>query len=109
MDAKELRIGNLVNTPMGEFKIRGIDLDENNFKDNCFDPIPLTEEWLLKMGFEKTRFGFWSNKIIIRNSVIDTFRFRASDSIGHIDVNHVHTLQNLYFALVEEELTLKDV
>ena len=55
-----------------------------------FRPIPLTEEWLLKFGFERTY-----------NS---QFRY-----FGHyIKIKYVHELQNLYFALTGQELTIKN-
>ena len=45
----ELRIGNWVETFEGVIQIQnGWEIDEGN---EC-QPIPLTEEWLLKFGFE---------------------------------------------------------
>ena len=54
----ELRIGNCVRDPYFENYKEGsefvtvdcIEID-NNWKD--FEPIPLTEEWLLKFGFKR--------------------------------------------------------
>jgi hypothetical protein len=47
--ANELRIGNWVETFEGVIQIQnGWEIDEGN---EC-QPIPLTEEWLLKFGFE---------------------------------------------------------
>ena len=69
--------------------------------------IPLTEEWLLKLGFEYgikslSRFRFeWDNGFII---------IAPDNGSGDISVKceYVHTFQNLYFALTGEELTIKE-
>jgi hypothetical protein len=68
MKANELRIGNWVNSkPYGDYKIVALTI----FKDNTnffqseeyypkssriedLKPIPLTEEWLTRLGFERT-------------------------------------------------------
>lgn len=90
--------------------------------------IPLTEEWLLNFGFEKfiydseeTGFGV---EYELKASP-DVFLSYSDDfSLGiyseesrkendmaviptHENIKHVHQLQNLYFALTGEELTLK--
>jgi hypothetical protein len=71
-----------------------------------FEPIPLTEDWLLKFGFKQDsdlknsicRYGIWFNK----NNMEATY---LSQKL--IKIKYVHQLQNLYFALVGEDLTLK--
>jgi len=68
-------------------------------------PIPLTEEWLLKFGFTKYSYGF-QNKILIRHPHKDCYEIRISDNLGYLDIKYVHQLQNLYFALTHQELTL---
>jgi len=80
-------------------------------RDLDIDPIPLTEEWLLKFGFEnlsltpkfdgsKCNFTFyWEvDEIVLRENYEDIFITRIS---------YVHQLQNLYFALTGEELEIK--
>ena len=68
------------------------------------EPIPLTEEWLLKLGFKY----FLDTKIY----AIDNF-FIEKEPDNKIavmydylnkSVEYVHQLQNLYFALTGEEL-----
>jgi hypothetical protein len=66
-------------------------------------PIPLTEGWLLKFGFGKQNgypykfnFGF----IKMRNGIW-FYKYYSLE----IDLNYVHQLQNLYYALTGEELT----
>ena len=53
MKARELRIGNLVmdGQEIEQVNARMIDMLVKIEAD--FDPIPLTEEWLLKFGFNK--------------------------------------------------------
>lgn len=83
--------------------------------DEFIAPIPLTEEWLLRFGFEKkdsdvTRyekrelmmeyiFGKWYARLCVN----------YQDSVLVTKVEYVHQLQNLVFALTGEELTLKDM
>ena len=92
-------------------------------------PIPLTEEWLVKFGAEKepmtcsfniSRFNSEYKRLIINvsNKMIairngDLSNSRGKDELivifnGDVDGDlFVHTLQNLYFALTGEELTIK--
>lgn len=78
-----------------------------------FDGIPLTEEWLLRMGFEKTEkewyflnvcndwtYLYWNKEGIFELSV-------NKHSVIFQNITSVHQLQNLYFALTGEELEIK--
>lgn len=116
MKANELRIGNLVeiNAPIIN-KVIAVDVYHiSKIKKNkdCCKPIPLTEEWLLKFGFEKTE---WDNnnsfrKMIGNNDYTIVFYSNGICEISDIitkKIDYVHQLQNLYFALTGEELTLK--
>ncbi len=80
-----------------------------------FEPIPLTEEWLVKLGFEETyksqhtqRFDLISNTKFGYNKNLKTdiyyIRWIGED---FIHIKYVHQLQNLYFALTGEELIIK--
>jgi len=102
MDNKELRIGNLV-----------FDLEEKEnteviqwtFESDYFTslkPIPLTEEWLIKFGFvvAKTR---WRKGAVVLSKNDNGYLFKTTA----INIKHLHQLQNLYFALTNEELTIK--
>ena len=115
LEAKELRIGNCVYYDGRNCTIQEptdlIDADE-------FKPIPLTEEWLLKFGFksrEDNEYGY----LRLENRVGD-FYVRPSYDGGYYwgfgwsnEINNqrnikcVHQLQNLYFALTNEELMIK--
>jgi hypothetical protein len=76
--------------------------------DDYYQPIPLTEEWLLKFGFKKT--NNWNNvqytKGIMQIRNLNTL-FLYGRNHSQIDFKYVHTLQNLYFALTGEELTIE--
>lgn len=69
---------------------------------DSFDPIPLTEEWLLNFGFKPFQKDF-SIKGLIIHCRKRGFVVRKSIPI----IKHVHQLQNLYFALTGQELTIK--
>lgn len=77
-------------------------------------PIPLTEEWLIKFGFElDLKHGdYLVNQIYQADFyyyVIDSFEYNSGGySHCEVKIEHVHQLQNLYFALTGEELTIKE-
>jgi len=135
MKAQELRIGNWFkgNWHWGDGKPREInafdikDLSDDP-QDDFYQPIPLTEEWLLKFGFKPFNFsnkekGFiiehkdWSKSIYVRTFAepnITGFFTVFNRSECHWEeiqfiakVTNVHQLQNLYFALTGEELEMK--
>lgn len=70
-------------------------------------PIPLTEEWLIKFGFEKG-FGEYNKGWFVIVELRGIFKLRSNDgNINAIKVNYVHELQNLYYTLTKNELTAK--
>lgn len=106
MKATELRIGNLVNYRIVDELSKRKDYFEASVitaedirilsirgeKDKDYRPIELTEDWLLKLGFEKE---------ITNNGTI----YYENENISiEGELKHVHQLQNLYFALTGEEL-----
>ena len=121
---QELRIGNYV-----EYNGEIIKLDGSllccyiqNELEFPLNPIPLTEEILLKFGFnevegerwcdmheefEECNYYYLSMFKIYYNPETDIFE---DDSLYHFNVNlkYVHQLQNIYFALTGEELTFKN-
>jgi hypothetical protein len=115
MKPNELRIGNWVNYCNGK-RILDAELFLQLLKYTTpFDPIPLTEKWLLKFGFYETTKenyvsglytlnkpdGFYINKETMCYCEID-YEGTTND---RIKIQYVHQLQNLYFALTGEELT----
>ena len=135
MKASELRIGNLVmfnsqyDALSGDGNWHEINLEAEDFLSleeliTAYEPIPLTEEWLEKFGFDKVedlgdmvyyepknsgvrRYGIcynheeWQFMLIVKNEyttlIYDEDYFQ-----------YVHQLQNLVFALTGKELELKE-
>ena len=113
MEANELRIGNWVKDG-NDFEQVTIDhLNCLNSRRCEFDSIPLTKEWLLKLGF-KEYMSESDLRISIGGGVLMQFHFGVNqiecwigDEISKNNVIYIHQLQNLYFALTGEELTFK--
>jgi len=81
----------------------------DGYYEGDFRPIPLTEEWLLKFGFEyRGGHGY-------KSPMGENFYFSIGNGFIHEmyrhtnfkGVKYVHQLQNLYFVLTGEELTIK--
>jgi len=126
---KELRLDNYIciNNNLHPCRVKEITMSsvvvesiKENYSEptiNSMNPIPLTEEWLIKFGFGYARitdrlytikktdgfYGFYINK--------ETMSYCTFDYEGTIDdiikIEYVHQLQNLYFALTKQELTMK--
>lgn len=119
MEVRELRIGNYVYLTkdnfetIKEYQLDAFDiykLDENECED--IKPIPLTEEWLLKLGgIDKGFIFFKAKRKVIKfewsSRVVSTGKRYGFKSSKYNNIKYVHQLQNLYFALTGEELTLK--
>lgn len=117
MKASELRIGNYVKCDsIPEVGILKISVINKDFVNGCnielIKPIPLTEEWLLKFGFDKWNdYCYCNGKIAVEglfkkfNESICLLRCGNDDYVELTNIKHVHQLQNLYFALTNEELT----
>lgn len=75
---------------------------------DTLQPIPLTEEWLLKAGFKAI--GIDGNRWILKYKINNPFTIESYNYIFYspictwIEFKYVHELQNLYFALTGEEL-----
>ena len=104
---QELRIGDYI-----EYNGEIIKLDGSllccyiqNELEFPLNPIPLTEEILLKFGFEK-KGDFWfvksGIKIENRNNGFSYFRY-----LNEIKILSVHQLQNLFYSISGKELHLK--
>ena len=109
MKQNELRIGNYV---YFEDELLKFDF-EMGWNFDYIKPIPLTEEWLLKFGFKKKYQTFEFKGLNIDGTVVHfSFdKWRSEYDIENCDFTeipaeckHVHQLQNLYFALTNEEL-----
>jgi hypothetical protein len=122
MKASELRIGNLVDlgnriakvTEINHLACVVVDLEETQDTIEDYERVKgiiLTEEWLLRFGFEKND----NNQFILMEGSVDILFNKdlngwTCDGIN-FSINmteHVHHLQNLYFALTGEELVVKE-
>lgn len=126
MKANELRVNNYVEgvngidqiLTIGETGVKLVKFNEPGSSDeptHYFDwikPIPLSEEWLLKFGFNaqhiiKQWYSYVNDHIEISHYSKDRCMVFVSASDVAFDIKYVHQLQNLYFALTGKELTLK--
>lgn len=131
LKANELRIGNYLNGKQGHVTVT--EIRKNNIvkiQDNtssfyvgtCLKPIPLTEEWLLKFDMEYADEFSNQRKLYVKKHEYDISQITYSEKEGLMrlsngeqkgtmlipHIKYVHQLQNLYFALTGEELTLKN-
>lgn len=121
MKANELRIGNTVHVPQTKqdatisviHEHLGVCVNNNilvvlSFND--IEPIPLTEEWLLKFGFNNDGEDPWEISIgRYDDRAWNVYLMgKHCEKLGHIRrLSSVHQLQNLYFALTGQELEIK--
>ena len=122
MEAKELRIENFVHSPYDGhvIKVNAGDIflmANGHHREARFEPIELTEEWLLKFGYGVDREfdHHFIDNTSIKNEVLrySTYSklFTIEGDLGdviEIPLQYVHQLQNLYFALTGEELKIKE-
>jgi hypothetical protein len=119
IQANELRIGNLVKSGKGIYKVAGIHVP-NEFICQSLDgfiidvpciykPISITQEWLLNFGFKKALNGYWCTKDLInvkisKHKVVEIYLTGSDTDLAFSGIQYVHQLQNLYFALTQKEL-----
>lgn len=121
MEAKELRIGNLlqycnqtvhvmcIQTLSDKYDVElGYYVDSVGFQRKLSDkdvkPIPLTEDWLVKLGFKK-----WNSKGTTYSKGVLILHLRKRGWVVNkrfLEPKYVHQLQNLYFALTNIELEI---
>ena len=117
--ANELRIGNLVTDQRGfigsvtqicedqTIKVRNKDgVLLGWMRADLFHQIPVTEEILLKCGFEK-KFPFYVKGNIEVRIMGNSMPCWVSSRFVTTKDKHLHQLQHLYFALTGEELNIE--
>ena len=117
MKVTELRINNWVQFKHTETPARvtlGDFIMAREYKDERLDdyePIPLTEEWLEKFGFESDSY---QDMYVLGWLKINCDKTKGKPELWIenitgkvVYIEHVHQLQNLYFALTGQELELK--
>jgi hypothetical protein len=107
MKASELRIGNLVDLIGVAVEITANHIKDISEGDSIYKAIPLTEEWLVKLGFKERRYSMCAP--VYGNEIIELANdFSITYNGGRrVQIKYVHQLQNLYFALTGTELEIK--
>lgn len=119
MKIGELRIGNIVSEELVTYSGRKeqqiiVSIRDISHYDN-FKPIPLTEEWLIKFGFEEELFGDLHTSDFSKGSIsmlyvtgnTGIWQLRFEKKCNQTFIKYVHQLQNLYYALTGEELIIR--
>ena len=117
MNKNELRFGNLLQDRLGNL-CRVEEINKNEFKAPTIHgpitaipnkPIILTETWLIKFGFKKNNNWFSNDlfEIDIESRGLHVRLIMGGSSKYLLHIKYVHQLQNLYFALTGEELTME--
>ena len=127
LQANELRLGNYIHRyDFGDLSLRNEQILEIGTKLVCtgpikvicelkdVKPIPITEEWLVKMGFENDYDSTWiidiGNDALLwydlkRKTIAVGVPYEASGN--EVKRPFLHQLQNLFHSLTGEELTIK--
>jgi hypothetical protein len=128
LNPRELRIGNLIYVkpysfePEIEYEVTDLSEEGTNllargdaewyYRLSDMFPIPLTEEWLVRLGFSKNKFKnsigeHWGLDVFIYDKYGLNIITSDEQIIFLSEIKYVHQLQNIYFALTGEELKLK--
>lgn len=135
MEARELIIGNIYSLSLdnGVPEERALDSHDlfhilEHGKEDKVSPIPLTEEFLERLGFKKigdwkkVYLNYYSAEFYLNEdeqpvvglingryyyilSIHETYTGGLDDT--SIELEYIHQLQNIYFALKGTELTIK--
>lgn len=116
MKANELRIGNwvMVFPVKNPQQVCDVMFDSVN-TESVFgqhygevDPIPLTEDWLLKFGFNRRQIkdliSYNTNQLELYQYASNNNKIFFEYADGEVQLKYVHQLQNLHFALTGMEL-----
>jgi hypothetical protein len=126
IDVKHLRVGNIIKSKDGNLPYWAITEEDMitilQAEDrSIYEPISITEEWLLKLGFEQCGYEMlsWKHETLLTSFNLDGINwadfdepdyqflnYKVADEILRID--YVHQLQNLYWCLCNEELVLNN-
>lgn len=111
--ANELRLLNYLQQGKHVFQVKEIKILKNRFNVNgrplsYYEGINLTEELLLNVGFKKSNnsetFYFWESSIFSIEKDTKKFKVYVMSEIYICEMEYLHELQNLYFALTGSEL-----
>jgi hypothetical protein len=110
MKANELRIGNIINIGEEINKLELVDFVDIYEHKTLFhyQPILLTDEWLIKLGFESDGIEWWNSIIILAISKQGLWYCPTEQPhcvVGQ-KFEYVHQLQNLHYAITGDELNV---
>lgn len=121
LKAADCRVGNWLSKHGEQYQITSATIVGLERGDSEVEPIPLTEEWLLKFGFEKREASScvaWhiGENPITHDWLFDLVWLDKPELIGaenypfyrngyHL-IKYVHQLQNLFYCLCGKELEL---
>ena len=116
--SRELMIGNFVKQKYDDKQIEIVN-GAMIHNAHMFYGIPLTEEWLIKFGFENKGHGSsdniyykqeeflnWGHRVIMSDIAIVLQHGFMNQWSELASLKYVHQLQNLYYSLCFEELTI---
>jgi len=101
--AEELRIGNLTIWDGSICEVDANQLSSMQYGNITSEPIPLTEQILLKCGFKEHVPNFWSKGAFM--ITMHEHYFNLSFLTYELEKS-VHVLQNLYYGLKGSELEI---
>ena len=92
----------------GEINVFSCPIDRDYSGTGCQMPLGviITEEWLLNSGFHKTDESIFSKDLFKIEQHIQDYSVFINDVCIKNDLEFIHQLQNLYFALTGVELEL---
>lgn len=112
-----MRIGNYVSFQnWSPYRIEAVDLHHCHYHPEAYEPIELSEDILLSLGFvcDRFQYNYETDNFIFSMMFHDAWNIHYKEKVKHIgdEINlsgfwKVHQLQNLYFALTGEELDFK--
>lgn len=103
---EELRIGNWVKPRFSAFKDSKYKIPDGKTIDLMKDaePIPITPEWLERLGFINDSGDYYKDGFCIDTFSDSNHFWLLSSYEHHTKIEYIHQLQNLYFALTGKEL-----
>ena len=125
METRELRINNIITQYRMETRVfmLSFEIDDNihvngESPESC-EPIPLTEDWMAKLGLNSVVSGEWEIRISKGARLFVDMHYGKKDgyscgletmteSIYIKDILYIHEAQNLFYSLTGKELTLKE-
>jgi hypothetical protein len=121
MEAKELRIGNLIFKNNEIYEISSlffVDIHDGTIRDNnnyVIKPIPITLELLDKLGFtienkpnEDIEYFYNESRFNLVHKTFFNIYYFCHDNIVLKKIKYIHEVQNLFFLLENVELKLKN-